>query len=368
MPRLKTRSVDDLLTALPDWETLESFPSNCLFVAAAGFEDRTWACFDRWARGLEAGGIAILIEYPFNKEDNARQFEHFMKTAEARSIDLHNVRYDRASLYGEASSKLAELSPTHVVLDVSSVGSFAFFPLLSAILDSCGSAELSICYSEASEYYPSEAEWRKFQEATKDVDLVEKARLFDEHNFQSKGVDAVFDSPNYPGVNTETLPSRLVVIPNFSFSRVNRMVSHASECYRISRRDCEWILGLPPDGTTNGWRHDAIWELFERPLRRHSASTMDYKNALMALHGIWEPGRYKESLIVATIGSKAQHLALCLFLRMHPEIGLLLSEPSEFVANRFSSGGGSQWFLTFGSIDQLGSKLRGWDRVDFSWD
>src|SRR3712207_8526259 len=51
------------------------------------------------------------------------------------------------------------------------------------------------------------------------------------------------------------------------------------------------------------------------------------------------------TLFRSTLGSKMQHLGTFLFLQMHPEVGLVLSEPNDFVAGRFSQGIGQVWVM-----------------------
>jgi len=218
-----------------------------------------------------------------------------------------------------------------ILVDLSAMASFVFYPLMSVITDVAREAMLEICYAEAIHYFPEETEWNEFKEKFKNLDLVDRARLFDQYNFQSKGVENVFESLNFPGRN-DSQPTTLVVVPNFSVERVQRMLNFAADNYSVNREESEWIIGMPPDRPKNGWRYEALWELFNQPSRKRDACTLNFKDILHGLQEIWLETCETRSLVIASVASKAQHLGTFMFLKMHPEVGLVLSEPKQFTA------------------------------------
>jgi hypothetical protein len=268
MPTLRDSTLDEVLPLLESWKLYQPDGSSDLFIAAIGFEDRGSACFIDWCkarRGRE--GVALLVEYPFNKEDNARQETKLLKAADSANIKIVRLKYHRIALYGQALSFLdQQASRSNILLDLSSMASFVFYPLMNAITDTTTQAELKVCYTEATNYFPVEKEWREFREKFKALDLFEQARLFEEYHFQSKGVETVFESPNHPGCN-DGQPTTLVVIPNFSVERVQRMLNYGSDNYSVNREESEWLIGMPPDRDKNGWRYEALWDLFNQPHR-----------------------------------------------------------------------------------------------------
>jgi hypothetical protein len=86
----------------------------------------------------------------------------------------------------------------------------------------------------------------------------------------------VYEALNFQGSNIDTLPTKLIVVPNFSFERVNRMIDYAASRYNCERSQCEWIIGMPPEQSKNGWRYEAVWEMFNRPSNAKEASTLNY--------------------------------------------------------------------------------------------
>ena len=368
MPTLRDSKPDEVLTSLESWKPHQPNDAVDLFVAAVGFEERSSACFIEWCKARKGrGGKALLIEYPFNKLDNAFQEAKFAEAASAAGIHVFRRMYQRLALYGQVVSFVAEhAQDSTILLDLSTMASFVFYPLLSAITDVATKARLSICYTEATHYFPEETEWKEFRDKFKTLDLVDRSRLFDEYHFLSKGMETVFESPNFPGRN-DSQPTTLIVVPNFSVERVHRMRNYAADNYSANREDCEWIFGMPPNRQENGWRYEALWELFQQPTRKRDACTLDYKEILLALQNIWQETNDSRALVIASVASKAQHLGTFMFLKMHPDVGLILSEPKELTASKYSKGIGAMWNVSFGTVGSLLDQLQGWNRIVFEW-
>lgn len=368
MPTLRDSTLDEVLSSLEPWIPYYADERSDLFVAAVGFEERASPCFVEWCQARrDLGGRALLIEYPFNKEENAVENAKFEKAAADAGIKVDRRSYHRLALYGQAVSFFLEYAQdADVLLDLSGVASFVFYPLLSALVDTAPRARLRVCYSEAIHYFPEESEWREFTDKFKTLDLVDRARLFEKYHFQSKGVENVFESPNFPGRN-DSLPTQLIVLPNFSVERVHRMLNYAADNYSANREECEWIIGMPPHREKNGWRYDALWELFHQPSRKRDACTLDFKDVLVELQEIWENSSESRALVVATVASKAQHLGTFMFLKMHPDVGLILCEPQHFTASKYSTGVGSKWLTSFGEISAWIDRLETWNRIIFKW-
>jgi hypothetical protein len=369
MPTIRDSTFSDVVASFDDWQTFSDIGGATLFIAAMGFEERSAACFEHWCAATSTNNrAAILVRYPFNRVENEVQEARFDEAARRGKVEIVHLDYDQRSLYG-ATIALAKgvRNSSAVVVDLSSLASFALFPILAAVVHALPNSSLQICYSEAADYFPKRAEWETFQEKVIELDLFERSRLFDQQHFQSSGVEMVFECPPYTGHNPDKLPSSVILIPNFAFERVNRMIDFASDKYSVSRDRYEWIIGVPPDRDKNGWRHDALWQMFDKPPRKHEASTLHYKEILLVLQGLWEERRFAESLTVATAGSKAQHLGTFLFLSMHPEVALVLSQPKEFIAAKYSEKTGSQWQLDMGIIRDCLERLTSWNEIVFSW-
>lgn len=369
MPTIREYNIDDLIASLGDWRDYSATPVADLFIGAIGFEDRSSICFSKWCSAASGRKRhALLVCYPFNAKENELQAERFRESAREAGVDPILIPYENLTIFGEVLRHVRENTRLeHVMLDISSMASFAFYPVMSAVLEGATGACLSVCYTEAEEYFPSNEEWSQFQAKAAGLDMLERARLFDESHFQSRGVESVFEALNFTGRNIDNLPSKLIVVPNFSFERVNRMIDHAVSRYHIERGTLEWIIGMPPDQARNGWRYDALWEMYSKPNSKRDASTLNYKEMISTLHDIWWESFQSQSLVIATVGSKAQHLGTLLFLLMHSDVGLVLAEPREFTASRYSAKAGRCWSLDFGKVCGLVSKLKQWNRLSFDW-
>ena len=80
---------------------------------------------------------------------------------------------------------------------------------------------------------------------------------------------------------------------------------------------------------------------------------------------IWLDTRYNYHMSIGSLGSKMQHLATCLFLYLHQDTALWLSEPKEFQAKRFSSGSDKAWQIDFGDTENLKNILKKY--MTFTW-
>lgn len=97
-------------------------------------------------------------------------------------------------------------------------------------------------------------------------------------------------------------------------------------------------------------------------------STLDYKDVAGKLGELWAEWEGRHHMVVVTLGSKMQHFGTFLFLLAHWDVGLVLSEPGEFVADRFSTGIGASWIVDLGEIGELNKLVRRRGVLEFEWD
>lgn len=369
MPSILPRSFERILGALPDWQ---KFSRNAILadvcIVAVGFEERTCAILKEWASVPGRRG-AILIKYRTNASDNENNLSVIHGMLKTAGVAFEDLDYEQRTISARVSKALGKINGrSGVLVDLSSMASFVMYPVLRAIVDALPDQSLTIGYSEALKYYPERAEWESFWKTLSERDIVGRAELFDSKYFQSTGAEQVYEAMSFVSKNPSELPGKLVIIPNFSFHRVFNMLEYAIDSLNVDRTDVQWIIGEPPNKSTNGWRAEAIYKLCNQPKRCSYCCTLNYKDVFANLQDIWEKNYTSRSMHIATLGSKAQHLGIFLFLLMHPDVSLLLSEPTSFVADRFSEGIGDLWQLNLGNVDELANSLNGWNRLDFVWD
>lgn len=110
-----------------------------------------------------------------------------------------------------------------------------------------------------------------------------------------------------------------------------------------------------------------MWEMYNKPDGHVAVSTFEWKQMLKVLHQIWAKEQSQRALMIGTVGSKPQHLATFVFLKMHPEVGLILSEPRVYSATRYSEGCKTVWSINLGHTSEFNEKLRSWNKLNFHW-
>lgn len=367
MPTVTQTSWADIVGALPDYRPWsDSYGSEAaLLVVAAGFEERARAILQgEW---WPEPGRLVVVEYPTNYEENRETRVAFENRHENATV----IRYTKSSFVEDWRSYLNNnegFSGKHIVVDVSGMSSYVFFGLMEGIFDICVNATLTIFYAEAEEYFPTKDDLDGLDKALGSAkDLLEKAEIFEKRNFQSRGIGSVYESEIFSGKNIGELPTRLVVVPNFSRDRTETMIARATALYNARRDEIVWLLGRPPNTDKNGWRLDGIGRLYFSDNRGIPISTLDYKDAARKLGDLWDNFEGTHHMLIVTLGSKMQHLGTFLFLKAHWDVGLFLSEPGEFVASRFSRGIGQAWTVHLGLVDDIRQLLRGCRRLTFEW-
>lgn len=374
MPEIHQRSLQDIIGQLPVMTDLDGGKPPLdrihLLITAAGFEDRATAIC-AVASTLEIDNH-VVITYPTNRQDNESSREKLIGIP--RSEQLHEVAYDRAEFRTRLLSIFegyAARPGINVVVDVSGLSSYTFFRLMPVCLETLPAARLHIFYAEAEEYFPEQKEWTEFLLSIADPsDSLMIARRYAERpaGFQSRGVEIVFESEAFLGSNQDALPVQIVAFPNFSLERMKSMVSFCENQFNSLGRDTEWFLGQPPDVVKNGWRAEALRKLYlVGEDRLHSVSTLQYRDTLRALDDLWESKCTERHMIITTLGSKMQHFGVLCFLKMHQDVGLVLSEPAEFVAGRFSTGIGRRWWIDCGCASDLVKLLESRGELTFRW-
>ena len=127
------------------------------------------------------------------------------------------------------------------------------------------------------------------------------------------------------------------------------------------------VLAQPPDRVKNGWCYDALAVLYNVRNSGEAVSTRDYREVFQRLDALWEELLAERHIVIASLGSKMQHLGTFLFLMMHRECGLVLCEPEEFIAARYTKGVGPKWWIDFGTIKSLRDALASRGDLQYRW-
>ena len=371
MPDISQSSVADVMMTLPELVPLERALADSrgfdALITCAGFEDRATAVMDDLAGSRIEH--ALIIDYPTNAQDNAparTKLEKLPATATPERIEYN--RFDFLCRIRDWLRPYEDRDPMRVVVDVSGMASYVVYRVLSAIWETLPLARLGVYYAEAAEYSPSESEWTEFYKGVSEPgDNLVMAERYEQTHFQSKGVDFTYDSDVFPGQNAGALATELVAVPSFSLLRMKAMIAHAESNYSVPDGNVRWFLGQPPDRVKNGWRFDALAKLYNVRRGGEAVSTRDYREIFQKLDAVWEETFTERHLVIASQGSKMQHLGTFLFLTMHRECGQILSEPQEFISSRYTRGVGPKWWIDFGTIDSVRQALASRGNLVYRW-
>lgn len=363
---------NDVLDLLPNLVpfTKERLASSCpvsLLICTAGFEDRATSL------AAEVAGCVIdallILRYPTNVSENERSLATLRSIAATRTIE---ITYDRGNFrrtFRNAIEQLLRAEGATVVADISVMSSYLLYQVFEALVEHRQPPRVAVFYAEAETYHPSKDEWQKvLNKVQRMKDPHKRVSQLERSGFQSMGIDAIYESDTFPGSNISALPTQVVAVPNFSRSRMMEMLAYAESHYNASQDDTAWVIGQPPDSELNGWRFDAMKELYDPMRTCVPVGTRDYKQILWFLVDYWESLGTERHMVIAPLGSKMQHLGIYLFLKMRPDTGLILSEPKSFVAGKYSAGVGSRWWIDFGPADKLKSLITSYGMLQFRWD
>lgn len=357
---IKKITLDDILPQFKERAPLLNTPIEApsVFIGSMGFEDRSPALFRYLAEkdSLREAKCVILV-YSTNKHDNERTLPLFEEYKD-KVKELIFLPYLKGRLGGDIRELLGHDNKV-IYVDISTLASYCFYPLLFELFNTYEKSNISIFYSEAKRYQPSYDEWTAFLKKYESF-KTNRSSLFDtwdETYFQTTEVDHVYESQLFPGVNPDPLSEALIAVPNFATVRMRTFITRFQETPGSDRDSIYWIFGRPP-AADKKWRLNAIKQLHMREPynsieKAYEACTLDYKDIWRQFEEIWRKTHLNYHLTIATLGSKMQHLGTFFFLLMHPEVTLLLSEPKEYVAKQYSEEIEDCWVINLGNIKAL---------------
>ena len=374
MAIIHEKTIDEVIAALPELEPLDRQLDEAtellILISAAGFEERAR---DLVTQKPDIWHDLVVVTYPTNQVENQSGQDAFRR-AKAKNT-YSEIAYERREFWDRVCKCLSQIPENgkgyQVVVDVSGMSSYVFYPLMESIRQEVRLANLGIVYVEADKYHPHQDVWESFRDGISDLsNPLEIAELYQQKgNFESRGPSDVYASQLFPGINAEPLATQLVVVPSFGLERVKEMLAYSEGQYNLVNEEIRWLIANPPDRRKNGWRLEALLELYcakDNP-KWTPLSTRAYGETLRGLDEIWQETNLERHMVVATVGSKMQHLATYLFLCIRSEVGLVLSEPREFNATQYSDGVGPRWWLNFGPITELSRLLNECGQLEFRW-
>ena len=351
---LRVQRIDERLRALekPKLEPLEEVfvDEHDALILCAGFEDRAIEALKRAVSSGCSGFRAVVVEYcPYIEVNRLAEVQDVCAAATA---DVVCVAYDRENPVGIGEVLLEALGQTdgRVFLDVSGMSRLLIVQALAAFgKSSRGFARTSVVYAEALEYPPS-------QEEVAQVIAHRRADTIYETMFLSSGVFGVTIVPELSSVALQGQPFRLVAFPSFNVDQLVALRLELQPSYYT-------LIHGRPHLDENAWRLEPIRELNRTDKIQWredvEASTLEYRETLECILGVYAAYGASERLIIAPTGSKMQAVAVGLFRSFMDDVQIAYPTPRTFARPEHYTRGVLQiWSLSLDVFSTLHAALK----------
>ena len=354
MARAKRVELSTIVGQLPEIQEFNpsigpGYGPDDLFLCALGFEPRCLILPELLANNGYRSKRVVFFEYDTNFKENEVNRRELMKHLNVISDNVKPLSLSDPDYANELRGILASLSDTNaksnsrITFDLSVAANRIVVTSMAVLCEAEGA--LNVIYSEASTYYPTQAEYEAEPLAWQDVSLLGLER----------GVSDVRPSRDFPGQHFDPLPDAIILFPTFKPERSKAVIDFVDPSLIDAKGEqIVWLVGVPPL-QENKWRVGALRQinsLTEKDFQ-YEISTLDYKETLSVLELIYDQlwDRYK--LTLSPIGSKMQALGSSLFSYIHPDTRIVFAIPNEYNAAQFSQGCRETWIMEFGPLSDL---------------
>lgn len=325
-----------------------------LIICAYGFEERSLA----WTNlqiGEKILTDACVIKYtnPKGKNKIVDLKKNLRKLGISSPVEIDYNILGAENIETEIEGYLKDIVGKYdeIIFDITSMTKFLILVFLCKFRNFDGTVRL--IYSEANEYAPTEAEYKKVKE---------KARK--SIRFPSKGFGTILRAKCLSSIRMQGQPVTLVAFTSFNEQLVRHMLGTISPHILI------FINGKPPRDDYK-WREKATTdlhgkliseysinnELSEDGLLKRVVSTLDYTETINCLNEIYTEIGLRERIIVAATGSKMQTIGLYFSKIVHPDMHIEYPTPDSYYIKGFSSGCRNVFEIEFETFKQFISKL-----------
>ena len=318
-------------------------------VVCAGFEDRATTVLDMMVRGGNRRFRVVVVEYAPHYEENRRAaVAEICRRGELR---VTWVRYDRCAPAEVGESIEASIGDAdRVFVDVSAMSRMLIVQLVVAFgRRRAGLAGIEILYTEARDYPPSEREYEEDRMGGGiDANRVD--------SYISTGVWELAAVPELSAPTAQAEALRLIVFPSFNPAQLRLLVQELQPTF------VDLVNGVPRRGE-NAWRPDAI-ELCNagavkglRSVASYRVSTLDYRETLRLVLGLYGERSAFDKLVVAPTGSKMQSVGIGISRSFLDDIQIVYPTPQKFLEpRRHTVGARDVYRLDLGCFEVAGGR------------
>lgn len=318
--------------------------SNCGLLFCAGFEPRVPASAERLENmGYKADSVLIL-HYP---DSEGHEESEGKIGAAAKSICLDNSQIKSVQMADERSFEREMdalcANGRHVICDVTGMNTELIFRAIGGLKNR--SAEFSVLYTEAAEYYPLKEDLFNIldnDEGRVDLEALERHETED-YVFSRNCVSEYIEG--FEGHITPGYPYFLIAFLAFKRSRLGTVLQELEASERV------FINGVSPRHDLK-WRSEAL-KMINFDLMSGSGNTivdlctLECQLTLDKLKEIYfqNNNRYRYNFVVSPLGSKMQTLACCIFGLSYPNVSFLMASPTQIYKEKYSKGAGQTYYL-----------------------
>ena len=369
-------SIQDVLGNLPDIEPID-FKSQFsgkkldLFIQAVGFEERTVGIAKKLSEinNSKVPGIkiaeAVLIKYETNVEDNLFHEKQLHKLLSSFTdlispLDL-NQNFDE-TIRNKISSLISAKKELNVLLDISTMSSRLILLFTKILFQE--NIRLTILFTEAEKYYPTEKQFKSMQKDDKVAK--EQAQTF--------GVGKVSISPDYNGGAKES-QDLVICFPSFTPERTEAIITTIDDLIikQQAKDRLIWIVGDPHFEITEEAKkkRQKIQTEINKIGHDHmtfTVCTFEYKKTLEVLDHIYKDVSSKYHVNISDLGSKMQSLGIALFGNLRRDVSVYYSEPVKYNSTYYSEGIKDHWMINVGYTSEFLKELFRVDTIELKAD
>lgn len=349
--RATSVSIESISEALPKLEPLTDVGAESydLGIFALGFEERAISA----AKGLIENGSsldsAVVLVYETNEEQNEQNWKELSEVLAEMAPNGRIARVDQQAFSTtELRNVLHAGGVRKVLFDITVASNPLILRVLSTIFDF--DVELTVLYAEADSYFPTR---EQFEAAGENISSLELA----------SGTGRLESAVEWPGDMDEASRDCLIVIPGFDHDRSRKTISFVDPAlFSTGQSQVIWMVGKP-HLEEDSWRADLMMTIHgvgsesDWPEFR-MASTFDYVEVWRELEAIYQDRCDTHRFTLAPMGSKLSAFGCALFGMSRTDVRMVFASPSEYVADRYSTGVRAVWALRAGSVAELKLAIR----------
>ena len=291
-----------------------------VLLTCAGFEDRASETLRRAVSAGREGFRVVCVEYVPRLEENRKEEVEVLCGGVGCRPEW--VTFHRAHPAGAAERILAHVGQgERLYVDVSGMSKILIVQLTAAVVRGGRLESTEILYCSARDYRPGAHEVERR--------LAEEADFLGLTMFVSGGVFGLTVVPELSSVAMQGQPIRAIVFPSWNTMQL------AAVCSEMQASYFTVVHGDPPS-EENKWRRRAIRKLNRMDglaaADEVGVSTLDYRETLDLVWGVYGERGSVEKLVVVPTGSKMQSVAVGLACGYLRDVQVVYPTPRVFAA------------------------------------